>query len=33
MTCQHCQDEATVHLTETVEGRRRELHLCEACAR
>jgi protein arginine kinase activator len=33
MTCQHCQDEATVHLTETVEGRRRELHLCLACAR
>jgi protein arginine kinase activator len=33
MTCQHCQDEATVHLTETVEGRRRELHLCVACAR
>src|SRR4051794_31739264 len=33
MTCQHCQDEATVHLTETVEGRRRELHLCAACAR
>jgi protein arginine kinase activator len=33
MTCQHCQDEATVHLTETVEGRRREVHLCHACAR
>jgi protein arginine kinase activator len=33
MTCQHCQDEATVHLTETVEGQRRELHLCVACAR
>jgi protein arginine kinase activator len=33
MTCQQCQDEATVHLTETVDGRRRELHLCPACAR
>lgn len=33
MTCQHCQDEATVHLTETVEGRRRELHLCASCAK
>ena len=33
MTCQQCQDEATVHLTETVDGRRRELHLCLACAR
>jgi len=33
MTCQRCQDEATVHLTETVDGRRRELHLCTACAR
>jgi protein arginine kinase activator len=33
MTCQHCQDEATVHLTETVDGKRRELHLCLACAR
>jgi protein arginine kinase activator len=33
MTCQHCQDEATVHLTETVEGERREFHLCKSCAR
>jgi protein arginine kinase activator len=33
MTCQRCQDEATVYLTETVDGRRRELHLCAACAR
>jgi protein arginine kinase activator len=33
MTCQQCQDEATVHLTEPVDGRRRELHLCLACAR
>ena len=33
MTCQRCQDEASVHLTETVDGRRREVHLCAACAR
>jgi protein arginine kinase activator len=33
MTCQRCQDEASVHLTETVDGRRRELHLCASCAR
>ena len=33
MTCQRCQDEASVHLTETVDGQRRELHLCAACAR
>jgi len=31
--CQRCKDEATVHLTETVDGRRRELHLCAPCAR
>lgn len=33
MTCQHCDEEATVHLTETVGGRRRDLHLCAACAK
>lgn len=33
MTCQRCQDEASVHLTETVDGRRRELHLCASCAK
>lgn len=33
MTCQRCQDPATVHLTETVDGRRRELHLCADCAK
>ncbi len=32
MTCQRCKAEASVHLTETVNGRRRELHLCAACA-
>jgi protein arginine kinase activator len=33
MTCQRCHDDAAVHLTETVDGRRRELHLCVSCAR
>jgi protein arginine kinase activator len=33
MTCQRCQDEATVHQTGTVDGTRPELHLCLACAR
>jgi protein arginine kinase activator len=33
MTCQRCHEEAAVHLTETVDGRRRELHLCVPCAR
>jgi protein arginine kinase activator len=33
MTCQRCEGEATVHLTETVDGRRREVHLCAGCAR
>jgi protein arginine kinase activator len=33
MTCQRCTDEASVHVTESVDGQVRELHLCEACAR
>jgi protein arginine kinase activator len=33
MMCQRCQGEASIHLTETVDGRRRELHLCAPCAR
>lgn len=33
MTCQRCQDEATVHLTETVDGQSRKLDLCATCAR
>ena len=33
MTCQRCHQEAAVHLTETVDGHRRELHLCVPCAR
>jgi protein arginine kinase activator len=33
MRCQRCRDEATVHLSESIEGDRREVHLCGACAR
>jgi protein arginine kinase activator len=33
MMCQRCQKEASVYLTEPIEGQRRELHLCQACAR
>lgn len=33
MTCQRCSEEAAIHLTETVDGRHRELHLCPRCAR
>ncbi len=33
MNCQRCKAEASVHLTETVDGRLREVHLCGPCAR
>jgi protein arginine kinase activator len=33
MFCQRCHAKASVHLTETVDGRHRELHLCAPCAR
>jgi protein arginine kinase activator len=33
MICQQCDLEATVHLTESVNGKTREVHLCSACAR
>lgn len=32
MKCQSCELQATVHLTEIVGGKKRELHLCQACA-
>ena len=32
MTCQRCADEATVHQTDTIDGERREVHLCARCA-
>lgn len=33
MICQQCDLEASVHLTETVNGTTREVHLCSSCAR
>jgi protein arginine kinase activator len=33
MTCQKCRDQACVHLTETIDGHRREIHLCGPCAK
>ena len=34
MKCQRCgHDEASVHLTDIVNKKKRELHLCESCAR
>ena len=33
MNCQRCKAEATVHLTESRDGRVREVHLCGRCAR
>lgn len=33
MTCQRCPNQASVHLTETVNGKRQEQHLCAECAR
>lgn len=33
MLCEHChKNEATVHYTEIINGRRTEEHLCQACA-
>ena len=32
MKCQSCELPATVHLTEIVGGKKKELHLCQACA-
>lgn len=33
MKCQFCDNPATVHLTKVVNKRKREVHLCEGCAR
>ena len=33
MKCQTCDNPATVHLTDIVNKKKRELHLCETCAR
>jgi protein arginine kinase activator len=32
MKCQSCSKPATVHLTDIVNGHKKELHLCQACA-
>ena len=32
MTCQRCSAQASVHMTETVKGKVREVHLCDRCA-
>ncbi len=33
MICQRCKAEASVHLTESVDGRVKEVHLCGLCAK
>ena len=32
MKCQECSNVATVHLTDIVNGHKREVHLCQGCA-
>ncbi len=32
MNCQACEKTATVHLTDIVNGHKREVHLCQGCA-
>jgi protein arginine kinase activator len=32
MKCQSCDSPATVHLTDIVSGKKKELHLCQECA-
>src|SRR5438270_1100285 len=32
MKCQSCANPATVHLTDIINGHKRELHLCQSCA-
>jgi protein arginine kinase activator len=32
MKCQSCESAATVHLTDIINGCKKELHLCQACA-
>lgn len=33
MKCQMCENPATVHLTDIAAGKKRELHLCDGCAK
>ena len=32
MKCQNCDEPATVHLTNIINGQKKQMHLCEACA-
>ena len=32
MKCEACDNQATVHLTRIVEGKKHVLHLCQECA-
>src|SRR5580704_18298980 len=32
MKCQTCPNPATVHLTDIINGKKRELHYCQSCA-
>lgn len=32
MKCQYCSNPATVHLTDIIQQKKRETHLCDACA-
>jgi protein arginine kinase activator len=32
MKCQFCENPATVHLTDIINKKKREMHLCESCA-
>lgn len=33
MTCDRCKCEASLHLTEVIQGEKREYHLCSSCAK
>ena len=33
MTCDRCHKEATIHLTQVLDGKVKKVHLCEACAK
>ncbi|MCS7022427.1 MAG: UvrB/UvrC motif-containing protein [Gemmataceae bacterium] len=33
MKCQFCHNPATIHLTDIIQGHKREMHLCDRCAR
>jgi protein arginine kinase activator len=33
VTCDRCDNEATIHLTQVLDGKVKKVHLCEACAK